>query len=291
MTDLFEPAESPAEESSESWWNPDALASPIAWYGGKKYYAKWIIGQFCDHRVFVEPFAGAANILLRKRKSEVEIYNDLDNRVTNFFSVLRSKESCNELIRLASLTPYSREQFSDLASLPEPSDPIEKAWWFFVRCRQSMGGLGMASLTPRSWSSSTRTRRGMPEGVSKYLSSIDGLNSICERLREVMFESLPALEVIERYDSNDVLLYVDPPYLPETRHGGKASTYGKEMTFEEHEQLLLRLNTCKAKVVLSGYESSLYNETLGEWRREEKVGKSHVSNSGQSRIEILWMNY
>ena len=279
------------DDQGLSWWNQSSPDSPIAWYGGKKYYAKWIIGHFPDHRVFVEPFAGAANILLRKRKSEVEIYNDLDQRVTNFFKVIRCKESCDELVRVSSLTPYSRDTFSKLALSPEPSDPIEKAWWFFVRCRQAMGGLGMGKLTPRSWSSSTRTRRGMPEGVSKYLSSIDGLGQICERLREVMFECLPATEIIDRYDSDDVLFYVDPPYLPETRHGGKASTYGIEMSSDDHKELIELLSRCKAKIVLSGYDSDLYSNLLGSWRREEKQGKSHVSNSGQTRTEVLWLNY
>jgi len=284
MTDSEEP-------NSETWWVKGSPPAPVAWYGGKKYYAKWIIENFCDHRVFVEPFGGAANILLRKRKSEVEIYNDLDSRITNFFNVVRNRDKCAELIRISTLTPYSREVFSELADQPEPVDEIDKAWWFFVRCRQAIGGLGMSKLTPKSWSASTRTRRGMPEGVSKYLSAIDGLENVSDRLREVMFECLPAIDIIKKYDSEDALFYLDPPYLPETRHSGKASTYGVEMCYEDHENLLGTIKSCKSKIILSGYLSDLYSSELKDWRVDTVKGKSHMSNSGQSRTEILWMNY
>jgi len=277
--------------NANSWWVKGSPSAPIAWYGGKKYYAKWIIENFCDHRLFVEPFGGAANILLRKKKSDVEIYNDLDSRITNFFKVVRDEQKCAELIRLSSLTPYSREVFSELSDQPEPIDEIESAWWFFVRCRQALGGLGMSKLTPKSWSASTRTRRGMPEGVSKYLSSIDGLEQVSNRLREVMFECLPAIDVISKYDSEDALIYLDPPYLPETRNGGKASTYGVEMSLEGHKILLDTIKNCKSKILLSGYSSDLYNSELKDWRIDTKDGKSHVSNSGESRTEVLWMNY
>lgn len=289
--ELFDSNSNGKANTSQSWWINGAPDAPIAWYGGKRYYAKWIIEHFCNHRIFVEPFGGAANILLRKRKSEVEIYNDLDSRITNFFSVVRDTKKCQELVKRASLTPYSREVFSELAEMPEPTEDIERAWWFFVRCRQAIGGLGMSKLTPKSWSSSTRTRRGMPEGVSKFLSAIDGLELVSVRLREVMFECLSGIEVIKKYDSEDALFYLDPPYLPETRHSGKASTYGVEMAYEEHEELLDLIKDCKSKVVLSGYLSDLYSEKLDGWRVETREGKSHISNSGQKRLEVLWMNY
>lgn len=277
--------------ASPSWFVKGSPDAPVAWYGGKRYYAKWIIERFADHRVFVEPFGGAANILLRKRKSEVEVYNDLDSRIVNFFRVLRDEKKFAEFQRLCSLTPYSREEFTDLTKLPEPEDQIEQAWWFFVRCRQALGGLGMSKLTPNSWSASARTRRNLPEGVSKYLSSIDGLEGVVSRFKEVMVECRPAMEVLKRYDSPETLFYVDPPYMPETRHGGKAATYGVEMTVDDHQTMLSLLIRLKGKVILSGYESDLYSSVLKSWRRDETIGKSHLTNSGQERVEVLWMNY
>jgi DNA adenine methylase len=149
----------------------------------------------------------------------------------------------------------------------------------------------MSKLTPKSWSSSTRTRRNLPEGVSKYLSSIEGLDRIVERFKEVMVECLPAIEILKKYDSAEALFYVDPPYVPETRFDGKAKTYGVEMTYEDHEKLLDVILSMKSRVILSGYDSELYASVLKAWRRAEIKGKSHLTNSGQERVEVLWMNY
>jgi DNA adenine methylase len=267
------------------------MRAPVAWYGGKAYYAKWILEMFPEHRVFVEPYGGAGNILLRKQHSEVEVFNDLDARIVNFFSVLRKPSTFKTLQRLVSLTPYSRAAFKELATTPEPSGAVERAWWFFVRCRQAIGGLGMSELSPASWSTSIRTRRNMAEPVSKYLSSIDGLPDVAERFRTVLLECSPASELIKKYDGEDVFFYCDPPYVPETRHGKKAKTYGKEMTYEDHEELLDVLLKCQGKVMLSGYPSVLYDTALSSWRREEYITKAHMANSGQKRIEVLWMNW
>ena len=279
-----------APAKTEPFYVPGAPSAPFGWYGGKAYYAEWILGHFPDHRVYIEPFGGAGNVLLRKRRSSVEIFNDLDHRLVNFFRALRNREQFAELVRLSTLTPYSREEFTALVEMPEPADPVEAAWWFFVRCRQAMGGSGMTKLYPCHWAASTRSRRDMAESVSKYLSSIDGLEDVASRFRTVMIECLPAVELLEKYDAPDVLFYCDPPYVPETR-SGNTNQYGKEMSLDDHVVLLDALLQCKCKVVLSGYESSLYSEKLSNWTRVTTTGVTHMSNSGQERTEILWMNW
>jgi DNA adenine methylase len=265
--------------------------SPLAWYGGKFYYAEWIVGHFCDHRVYIEPFGGAANILLNKICSEVEIFNDLDGRIINLFRVLRDKDQFNELTRLLSLTPYSRTEFAELINSKEPQDAVKKAWRFFVLCRQSIGGLGMSKLTNSSWAMSVRTRRKMAEPVSKYLSAIEGLQEIAERFSSVVIENMEAKKLIKKYDCKDALIYCDPPYLPETRHGSSANTYAFEMSYADHEELLNILINCSGRVVISGYPSQLYNEKLSTRKKVMIKGKAHIANSGQFRDEVLWMNW
>ena len=267
------------------------VAAPIAWYGGKAYYAEWIISHFPAHRVYVEPFAGMANVLFKKTVSNVEILNDLDSRVVNFFRVLRHPEKFELFQRMATLTPYSREEFSHLCCEPPTEDEdVKNAWLFFVICRQARGGLGMSRTTPTAWASSTRCRRGMPEPVSKYLSAVEGLEDAAQRLREVIIEHQPAAEILRKYDSEETLFYCDPPYPPDTRHGGRANVYGFEMTEDEHCELLTLLKTLKGIVVLSSYDSPLYSRLLSSWDRSEVRGRSHVANSGQQRTEVLWSN-
>lgn len=277
--------------SPSDWFCSSGPAAPIAWYGGKCLLARWIIEQFPVHRVYVEPFGGMANVLLKKHPSEVEVFNDLDGRVVNFFRVLRDAAAFQEMVRLCELTPYSRGEFSANCELPEPSDPVAKAHWFFVRCRQARGGLGMSAITKNAWATSTRTRRGMPEPISKYLSAIDGLAEVADRFRRVVIESLPGLQLITKHDGSDVLFYLDPPYLAETRSGHKAATYAVEMTNREHEDLLNALQVCRAKVILSGYPNELYDSALRDWRKLERPTHVQFSNSGRSRTEVLWLNW
>jgi len=267
------------------------LKSPIAWYGGKAYYAEWLIERFPDHRVYVEPFGGAANVLLRKPQSEVEVYNDVDDRVVNLFRVVRDPEQFERLRMLLDLTPYARGEFAGLLELPPSDDPVEKARRFFAICRQARGGMGMSKLSKNCWAYSRRTRRDMAEPVSKYLSAIDGLEDVAARLRTVMIESRPAIELIPRYDGEDSFFYLDPPYMPETRHGNKAATYAHEMTVDDHAALLDALLQIKGKAMLSGYAAPLYDEKLNTWRREELKTKAHMANSGEERTEVIWFNY
>jgi DNA adenine methylase len=267
------------------------LKSPIAWYGGKAYYAEWLIDRFPKHRVYIEPFGGAANVLLRKPRSEVEVYNDVDDRVVNLFSVIRDPEQFERLRLLLDLTPYARGEFADLLTLPPIADPVEKARRFFAICRQARGGMGMSKLSKNCWAYSRRTRREMAEPVSKYLSAIDGLEDVAARLRTVMIESRPAIDLLPRYDGEDSFFYLDPPYMPETRHGNKAATYAHEMIVDDHEALLDALLQIKGKAMLSGYAAPLYDEKLKTWRREELKTKAHMANSGEERVEVIWFNY
>jgi len=267
------------------------VKSPFAWYGGKANYADWLIERFPEHVRYVEPFGGAGHVLCAKSPIAFEVFNDLDGRIVNFFRVLRDQESFERLQLMLELSPYARQEFAEVVTTSLCEDPVENARRFFVLMRQARGGLGMSKVTSRAWAVSKRVRRKMPESVSKYLSAIDGLPEVHDRLREVTIEHLPALEVIDKYDDNDTFFYLDPSYLPETRHGKKAATYGCEMTYEDHVALLDRILAVAGKVMISGYASQLYDDKLKGWRREELAATAHVANSGQSRIEVIWMNY
>jgi DNA adenine methylase len=215
----------------------------------------------------------------------VEVYNDLDERITRLFRVLR--DHGEELHRRLSLTPYSELEF--LNATDEIADEIEQARRDFVRWRLSLGGRGDSfSFTLH------RVRRGMADVVSGYLSTIDEqIPLIVERLRTVEIICRPALDVIRSWDSPTTLIYCDPPYLPSTRHESSRSIYGCEMTEEDHRALAAALRVCQSKVVLSGYPSALYDELYGDWRSVQFDMANHAAG-GRAKArkqETLWMNW
>jgi len=106
-----------------------------------------------------------------------------------------------------------------------------------------------------------------------------------------MIENTPAIELIKKYDGPDVLFYCDPPYPGSTRSGGKAASYAFEMTDVDHIRLLETLKQCRGRVMISSYDSSLYNNLLASWNRVQKTTHVQLSNSGMDRTEVLWKNW
>jgi DNA adenine methylase len=265
--------------------NANPLRPPVKWHGGKFYLCQRIIQHFPPHHTYLEPFGGAASVLLNKPPSPVEVYNDLDERITRLFRVLR--DHGQELHRRLTLTPYSEVEFEE----PEQptQDDIEQARRDFVCWRLSLGGRGDSfSFTLH------RVRRGMADVVSGYLSMIDEqLPRIIERLRTVQIVKRPALDVIRTWDSSQTLIYCDPPYLHSTRHEGSRSIYGCEMTEEDHRALAEALRRCQSKIILSGYPSELYQELYKGWRTVQFDMPNHAAggHAKARKQETLWLSW
>jgi DNA adenine methylase len=265
------------------------LRPPVKWHGGKYYLCDDIIRRFPQHNTYVEPFGGAASVLLNKPPAAVEVYNDVDGRITNLFEVLR--DHGEEFLRRITLTPYSEREFNDLKTgeLWCQSDKIERARRDFVCWRLSLGGRGESfSFTAH------RVRRGMADVVSGYLSAIDEqLPRIIDRIRGVQIVCRPALEVISYWDGDETLFYCDPPYVHETRHENSRDVYGSEMNTIDHRDLAEVLRACKGRVVLSGYPSALYEELYAGWRTLSFDIANHASGARRKlrKQEMLWFNW
>jgi DNA adenine methylase len=265
----------------------------FSWYGGKTCHLSWLLPiiENTKHTAYIESFAGSAAILLNKTPSPVEVYNDVHGDVVNFFRMLR--EHGSELIAALELTPYSREEFAFCCESQDNPSNLEKARRFFVKARQVRNGLATKATSGR-WSYTKKDcRRGKSLTVSQWLSAIDGLNSICERLRNVQIENLDALDLIQRYDTEEALHYVDPPYLMSSRTGGV--NYKHEFNEDEHIALLKILLSLKGKVVLSGYINELYPSILigwNEYKSRSKLANSTLQNGEKKeRQEIIWTNF
>lgn len=253
-------------------------------FGGKFLLCRRIIDLFPAHRTYLEPFGGGASVLLNKPPSPVEAYNDLDLQVTGIFQVLQKHGT--EFVRRLKLVPYSEVEFTQ-AETQEGSE-IDKAVASFIRLRQSFAAIG------RSWRfSRSSSAGGMAKVVNHWWSAIDALPQIIERLRRVQITCQPAIDFIRRFDSEESLIYCDPPYVHGTRAKGSRDVYAIEMTDEDHEELARVLHACKGKVIVSGYPSKFYSRLYRGWRTKRFTVSKHCMTARRKprATECLWMNF
>lgn len=282
-----------------------AVPSPLKWHGGKGAFkgklAQWIIGLMPPHLHYVEPYAGGLSVLLAKDPEGVsEVVNDKHRDLTNFWSVLGLYARFLQFKRLVEAIPVSEDGYHKaVARLQQPwerpespaslDDVIERAAAFFVACRQSMSGRmkGFSPLTR------TRTRRGMNEQASAWLSAIEGLPAVHARLSRVVVLNHDALDVICQQDGEQTCFYLDPPYVHETR--GSTGEYDHEMTEAQHHDLLECLETIEGKFLLSGYDSPLYEQfrSANKWRRHDFpiVNNSSKAEKKETKVECVWTNF
>ena len=260
----------------------------LRWHGGKWVLAPWIIRHFPRHRTYVEPFGGAASVLLRKDPSYAEVYNDLDDDVVNLLRVLRSPES-ERLIQALRLTPFARTEFEIAYQVSD--DPVEEARRLVIRSFMGFGSDGFNRAVKTGFRSNSNRSGTTP--AFDWTNYPDSLSIIVQRLAGVVIENRDAMEVMLQHDSPDTLHYADPPYMPDTRSdksrkgGGKYHTYRHEMSDEQHATLLEGIRRLKGMVIVSGYHTDLYDELLSDWRRVEKVA---MADGARERMEVLWIN-
>lgn len=250
----------------------------MRYHGGKWELAPWIISYFPDHRIYVEPFGGAASVLLQKKRSWAEVYNDLDGDIVNVFRVLR--DSPDEILRAVELTPFSRAEYTE--AFENTNDPLERARRTLLRSHLGFAGAathghmtGFRSYSKNSGSHPASQWRTFPESIG----------AIIDRLRGVVVEQRDAYEVIAQQDSPDTLFYVDPPYAPGTRDNGR--DYRHEMTDSDHRRLYECLRTLEGMVVLSGYPDEGYDAMYAGWARVERLA---LAEGARERTEVLWLN-
>lgn len=249
----------------------------LRYHGGKWLLAPWIISHFPAHRVYVEPFGGAASVLIRKERSYAEVYNDLDGEVVNLFRVLRAQP--DDLVHAIELTPFARDEFVE--SYDSTDDPVEQARRTVVR---SFMGFGSNSHNQKTGFRSNSNRSGTTP-AHDWRNLPDSMRAAIERLRGVVIENRDATAVMATHDSSETLHYCDPPYMPETRDSG--SDYRHELSTVDHEKLLGFLHGLQGYVVLSGYQTDMYADILCGWFRVDKAARA---DGARKRTESLWLS-
>jgi DNA adenine methylase len=255
----------------------------LRYYGSKWRIGNWIASFQPAHTCYVSLFGGGANDIFTRTPSFLEIYNDLDGAVVNFFRILRERP--DELIRAIAYTPYARAEL-DLSNEFSPDlDDLEWARRFYVRCNQGRSsGSSVWKTTWRYMVNDLRTKT-----VCQDFVAIDHLAIAAARLKMVQIENRPALNLIEAYDAPGTLFYADPPYLHSTRNEGWLKAYQHEMSESDHCALALRLRQIQGMAIVSGYASPLYAE-LYETRGWQRYDIEARTNTNSRRVESIWLN-
>lgn len=255
----------------------EALKAVLKYPGAKNRVAPWICGYIPKHRNYVEPFLGSGAVFFNKEPAYLEILNDMDGDVVNFFRVLR--EDWEELARRISLTPYSREEYGN-AYLDKGDDCIERARKFAVKCWQ---GFGCGNRYKNGY------RRGIgetsPNPAKAWKELPETLRYAADRLKNAQIESTDAIRLIEGMKGSNTFIYCDPPYLQDTR---KKYLYNYEMDDSDHKRLLESILKSDCKIMISGYENELYTKMLSGWN---KAYKNTTAECSVKRTETIWFNY
>jgi DNA adenine methylase len=266
-----------------------APSRPLLRYLGSKWrLAPWLLDHLPPHEIYVEAFGGGAALLLRKPRARTEVYNDVDQQLVNLFRILRTADTAADFIRQVKLTPYARDEYFEAH---EPTDDaMESARRLLIRSHMGHGSRGTSSPTPSGFRQDGTT--GSTRVAGEWGDLPEALQAIVERLRGVTIDNRPATDVLTYWDAPNVLHYLDPPYMPETRSARARQpagyhAYTHELTVEDHEALLAQARASRAMVAISGYSSPLYDDALSDWERLTTVTRAHRN---QPRTEVLWLN-
>jgi DNA adenine methylase len=251
------------------------MIGPLPYIGGKNRLATKIISILPEHTTYVEAFAGGAQVLFHKPPSEVEVLNDLDFDVVNFFRVCQWHYE--ELVRYLRFCLASRE----LHELHVKTDPatltdIQRAGRFFYLQKNSFGGL---ILKPKFHYGVTQRSNYNPDRIPEIIEQTH------RRLARVQIESLPYERVLEKYDRPTSVFYLDPPYW-----GPKL--YRHNFTADDFRVLAERLALLKGKFILSLNDRSEVRETFQRFRIERAEVAYTAKRDARVRFgELLITNF
>lgn len=265
------------------------MNSPIRYYGGKGMMFKEIIKHFPNpdtYEIYVEPFGGSYSIGLKKPPAKAEIYNDLEKNVYSLFKVLSDEDLFKRFKFRCDMALYNDDiRRENMLRLKDPNISLEdRAFFFFYVNRTSHNGHGGFSMN-------TSIRRSMSKAVSDFLSCIDRLPELHERLSKVIVSNMDGVKLIEKYkDRSDVLIYCDPPYEQTTRGSAR---YETDMDTDHHNRFLDAVIESKSKIIISGYECELYNRLVdnGFEMIQFQVNTVDTKFNPKTKVETLWKNY
>ncbi len=267
---------------------PLSAKAAFGYFGSKLRIAKRLLNCLPPHHCWVELCCGSAALTMAKKPAQIEIINDLDGEVVNVFRQLRDRG--DELVRAIELTPYSQEEFvACLGGVGEVND-LERARRFLVRAMMAVNGV-LAKGRGGFSHSNTYSRGGREARVNRWVRYPARLEAVALRLRDVRVENRDAIELLRMFSNRPAsLVYIDPPYLTK-----RTSGYAVDVEDDEfHVTLLEEASVARCMIVISGYDSDLYENRLSAangWERIDLGAYTKTTNgSAIPREERLWLN-
>ncbi len=262
--------------------------SAFGYFGSKLRLAFKLRDELPPHVAWVDLFCGSAAMTLVKPPAPIEIINDLNGDIVNFFKQLR--DNSEQLRERILLTPYAREEFEVSRHPGKRSDNMERARQFFVAAMMAING-SFGTAAGGFSRSNSYIRNGMEARVSRWNAMPEYLEQVIARLRRIRVEKRDAIELLRDFRKRPAtLVYLDPPYL-----GQRAQGYDVDQSSREfHQELLDVANSAKCMMFISGYESDLYTSALTTrrgWVKREisSMTKGHNGKT-EKRTEVVWFN-
>lgn len=259
------------------------LRTPISYYGGKQKLARTILSFIPEHRLYCEPFLGGAAVFFAKEPSEVEVINDTNRELINFYRVCRNR--FHDLQSLVRVSLHSRDQHDDawiIYNKPHLHDEVRRAWAVWVLSTQSFSSQLDGSFGyDKAEGTTTRKISNKREQFTEDLAM---------RLQGVQVESADALYIIQSRDTVESFFYCDPPYY--NSNCGHYDGY----SFEDFQALLEKLSGIQGRFLLSSYPSEVlkdYTKRFGwhQWDVEQGVSVNNRSGYQKRKVEVLTANY
>ncbi len=257
------------------------MKTPISYYGGKQQMAKMIVTLIPKHSLYTEVFCGGAAIYWAKQPSTIEVINDKNSEVSNFYKVV--KTDFVELQKMVAATLHSRKAYLNAMEIyknPTAYTDVERAWAFWAGCNMSyLSSIGGGFAYQRKG----KNRCALKVANNRESFVVDYAN----RLRGTTVEHDDAIKVIQRYDCEDAFHYIDPPYF--NANMGHYKGYTKDNFLS----LLETLSNIKGKFLLSSYPSDLLSEFIDKhgWYRRDVIMRSSATRNRKNKIEVLTANY
>lgn len=257
------------------------MKSALTYYGGKQKLVSTILPLFPEHILYSEPFAGGAALLFAKEPSEVEILNDTNKELINFYKVIQ--QDFISLQKKINITLHSRKLHQDASVIynnPHLFNDLDRAWAVWVLASQSF-----ASIIDNTWGYDKTRNTSTKKIINK---GIQFTEEYAIRLQNVQLECADALYIIRSRDHANAFHYCDPPYF-----NSDCGHYGG-YSIVDFERLLQLLSEVKGKFLLSSYPSELLDKYIKRHKWYQIQVRQQVSvnkGAGKVKVECMTANY